>query len=192
VATLKGHTDYVLSVAFHQNGRFLATGSHDHTANLWRFEPDGSNANRVATLEGHKDIIDSVAFHPTELLLATGSIDGTVKLWSFDPNGSNTTCMATLAEDEKIVISSVAFHPNGRFLAAGSYNQTAQLWNCSLLRDRKQRETLNESDKHPGGGSISIRKHKRSNRKRSKRLMKKNSRKKRGTISKYRWFRNER
>jgi WD40 repeat protein len=33
--TLKGHSDYVGSVAFSPEGRRLATGSNDHTVKLW-------------------------------------------------------------------------------------------------------------------------------------------------------------
>jgi len=33
--TLKGHTDYVLSVCFSPDGKFLASGSGDDTVKLW-------------------------------------------------------------------------------------------------------------------------------------------------------------
>jgi WD40 repeat protein len=42
LATLKGHGDTVLSVAFSPDGKTLATGSGDHTVKLWRaaMEPE--------------------------------------------------------------------------------------------------------------------------------------------------------
>jgi WD40 repeat protein len=36
VATLKGHSNRVSSVAFHPTVPLLATGSGDHTVKLWR------------------------------------------------------------------------------------------------------------------------------------------------------------
>ena len=81
VATLAGHSGLVYSVAFHPTAPLLATGSHDKTAKLWRFSPDGSTATCVATLAGHGSDVKSVAFHPTAPLLATGSGDYTAKLW---------------------------------------------------------------------------------------------------------------
>ena len=36
VSTLKGHRDYVLSLAFHPTAPLLATGSWDKTVRLWR------------------------------------------------------------------------------------------------------------------------------------------------------------
>ncbi len=84
VATLEGHSDAVLSVAFHPTAPLLATGSYDKTAKLWSFSPDGSRATCVATLEGHRRTVQSVAFHPTAPLLATGSEDKTAKLWNIE------------------------------------------------------------------------------------------------------------
>ena len=87
MATLEGHSDAVISVAFHPTALLLATGSYDKTAKLWRFLDDGSAATCVATLsgrEGHSDSVSSVAFHPTAPLLATGSWDKTAKIWELN------------------------------------------------------------------------------------------------------------
>ncbi len=51
VATLKGHTDGVYSVAFSPDGKYLASGSDDKKVKLWSFE----SQREVATLQGHKD-----------------------------------------------------------------------------------------------------------------------------------------
>ena len=80
VATL-GHSDWVLSVAFDPTGRFVATGSQDNTAKVWRMSPDGAAATCVATLAGHSDWVRSVAFDPTGRFVATGSGDNTAKVW---------------------------------------------------------------------------------------------------------------
>ena len=81
VATLKGNSDWVTSMAFHPTLPLLATGSADNTVRLWLLSSDNSSATCVATLEGHSESITSAAFHPTAPLLATGSVDNTVKLW---------------------------------------------------------------------------------------------------------------
>jgi WD40 repeat protein len=146
VATMEGrhgHTRAVTSVAFHSKLPLLATGSHDRTAKLWSFDPDGSAddnmlATCVAILEGehgHKYGVLSVAFHPMLPLLATSSMDNTAKLWSFDPHGlargnMSETCITTLEGEQghKRGVSVVAFHPSLPLLATGSWDQTAKLW----------------------------------------------------------------
>jgi WD40 repeat protein len=81
-----GHRSGVYSVAFHPTEPLLATALGDHTAKLWRFNPDGSKEDNMSTtclaiLSGHSNHVLSVAFHPTEPLLATSSADNTAKLW---------------------------------------------------------------------------------------------------------------
>jgi hypothetical protein len=113
VVTLAGHSNSVYSVAFDQTGRFVATGSNDKTAKVWRMSPDGAAATCVATLAGHSGTVRSVAFDPTGRFVATGSDDNTAKVWRMSPDGAAATCVATLAGHSDCV-SSVAFDPTGR------------------------------------------------------------------------------
>lgn len=45
--TLRGHTDRVWSLSFSRVGKWLASGSQDHTTKIWKFETfiDKSRAN---------------------------------------------------------------------------------------------------------------------------------------------------
>ena len=81
VATLKGHSSYIWSVAFHHTAPLLAICSSDGTTKLWLLSSDNLSATCVATLEGHSGIVFSLAFHPTAPLLATGSSDKTARIW---------------------------------------------------------------------------------------------------------------
>ena len=130
VATLRGHTYSVESVAFHPNGRFLATGSEDLTAKLWRLSSDNSSATCVATLQDYRGSVLSVAFHPTAPLMATAGGDNIVKLWRLSSDNSSATCVAIL-QGHSGYVRSVAFHPTAPLLATGSKDHTAKLWRLS-------------------------------------------------------------
>ena len=82
-ATLKGHTDFVTSVAFSPHGRTLATGSWDDTIRLW----NPRTAEHLKTLTGHENDVTSIAFHPTGEQLASGSWDTKIRVWDLTETG---------------------------------------------------------------------------------------------------------
>jgi WD40 repeat protein len=80
VATLKGHTEGLFSVAFSPDGKLVATGSFDKTIKLW----DAATGKEIKTFAGptgHQNLVLSVAFSPDGQMLASGSTDNTAKIW---------------------------------------------------------------------------------------------------------------
>ena len=82
-----GHKDYVCSVAFSPNGKYLASGSWDTTVKLWSVE----SQKKVTTLQGHSESVHSVAFSPDGKYLASSSEDSTVKLWGLESHKEAAT-----------------------------------------------------------------------------------------------------
>ena len=87
LATLTGHTDAVLSVAFSTDGPpRIVSGSYDRTIKVW----DGTTYGLLTTLctgstlcTGHTDWVNSVAFStggPPRIV--SGSADKTIKVWA--------------------------------------------------------------------------------------------------------------
>ena len=119
--TLTGHALNVWSVKFSADGRWLASGSFDHTAKLWRAD----TGDLVRTLEGHTEAIVELAFSPDSQTLATCGDDSTVRLWRV----SDGALLNTLAGGSEHVYA-VTFSPDGRFIASGSRERGAlvTLW----------------------------------------------------------------
>ncbi|BCR98241.1 uncharacterized protein AKAW2_31560S [Aspergillus luchuensis] len=120
--TLEGHSNWVYSVAFSNNGQLLASGSRDKTIKLW----DAATGALEHTLEGHSDPVYSVAFSNNGQLLASGSYDKTIKLW----DAATGTLKHTL-EGHSNWVYSVAFSNNGQLLASGSHDKTIKLWDAA-------------------------------------------------------------
>ena len=112
-ATLKGHTDFVTSVAFSPHGRTLATGSWDDTIRLW----NPRTAEQIKILMGHEHDVTSIAFHPTGEQLASGSWDTRIGVWDLTPNAADPQ----FVDGNGGFVTSVTYLPiSGKRLAWGS------------------------------------------------------------------------
>ena len=125
VATLRGHEEYVWSVTFSPDGKFLASGSSDKTVKVWEV----GSWWEVATLRGHENWVYSVSFSPDGKFLASGSDDATVKVWEV----GSWREVATLRGHWGSVWS-VTFSPDGKFLASGS-DKTVKVWEVGSWRE---------------------------------------------------------
>lgn len=76
--TLKGHKNYITSVAFSSTLKQIASGSADNNVMLWNFKPQ----LRAFRYIGHKGIVTAVEFSPEGDMLASASKDKTVRLWT--------------------------------------------------------------------------------------------------------------
>ena len=77
--TMKGHTGPVLSVAYSPDGKYIASGSADHTVRLWEVE----TGTCIAVLEGHTNIAGAIAFGSDgkNTIIVSGSRDHEVRMW---------------------------------------------------------------------------------------------------------------
>jgi WD40 repeat protein/serine/threonine protein kinase len=70
-ATLKGHSDRVVSLAFSPDGQTLASGSDDQTVKLWNV----AEGKEIATIRGHNKGVLAVAYSRDGSKLATAGGD---------------------------------------------------------------------------------------------------------------------
>ena len=126
ITFLRGHGDYVYSVAFSPDGQTLASGSKDGIIILWDVAADQPITQ---PLIGHTDGVWSVAFSPDGQTLASGSKDETIILWEV---ATGRPIGQPLIGHEATVYS-VVFSPDGQTLASGSGSKdsTIILWDVA-------------------------------------------------------------
>ena len=116
IATLP-HDDWVWTVGFSHDGRYLATDDGiGTTVKVW----DIRQKRMTTILEGHTSDINYVRFSPTDQMLASASWDGEITLWFV----SNWEPFGTLHTDGTIAID---FSSDGKTLASGG-SESVTLW----------------------------------------------------------------
>ena len=114
-ATLRGHTDFVTSIAFSPNGQKLVSSSWDNSIKLW----DSQTTENLATgLHAHD--VTSVVFSPDGRRIASGGADEVIRLW----NSEGKQLASTYTTQYLGAFTSVVFihHPDARYYRVAGAN----------------------------------------------------------------------
>lgn len=129
ILALKGHTGFLIDIAFSPDGSLIATASSDGRAKIWATR----TGRELLTLEGHSGWVYGVDFSPSGRLVATAGEDGTARLW----DATSGRELLTLSGHTGI-IRDVDFSPDGRRLATSSGDGTVRVWDVGPQGGREQ------------------------------------------------------
>jgi WD40 repeat protein len=128
VTALISNPDFVHSVAFSDDARWVATASQDNTARVW----DVRNGRLVAVLRGHSGWVVDLVFSPDGRRLVTCSNDGTTKVWDLATAREVATMLGHVSPFSKPRIA-----PDGQALAVFSTSSAKiRLWLAPAPEDR--------------------------------------------------------
>ena len=97
VATFKGHLGLVASLQFSSDGRWLVSGSWDHTIRIWDIE-----RRRMASMRDEERPVWAVAFSPDGLNVVAGEEDGILRRWRLRPTTAPPLATKDGAGSEKV------------------------------------------------------------------------------------------
>jgi|GEM_PF-319197 len=124
IATMKGHSEAVYAVAFTPDGKYVVSGSGDHTLKVWD-SATGKEIKSYGGPAGHQNLVMSVSISPDGSLIASGGTDNTAKLWDFP----SSTPLRVLAKSEGASVLAVS--PDGAKLAGGDKDGHVKIWNSA-------------------------------------------------------------
>lgn len=134
-----GHTDVILRLAWHPQGKQLSTSSVDNSAKIW----DVPTGELIVTLKCHSFGVNRAIWSPDAKLLATCSFDRTLRIWSTE----DWNCLRIIDKPHNDDIPSVAWSPDSRLLASGTADGMIFVWDSSnwelLLRINTQSQSIN-------------------------------------------------
>jgi WD40 repeat protein len=119
-ATLEGHTDVVMSVAWSPDGKFIATGSQDKTARLWQW-PEGKESK---LFKDHSDGVTRVCFSPDGKALYTASMDHNLRRYDAE---KGTLVRAFTGHNEGV--TAMAYSPQNNVLISAGSETELRRWN---------------------------------------------------------------
>ena len=157
---LREHTAAVTAVAFDPRGRWIASGSRDHTAKLWDLHAPAPTI--AITLYGHVGDVTALAISPDGHWLLTASEDRTVRRWDLEAEDPGATGVVLRGHDAPIV--RLAFDPAGRWAASGDRSGALVVWaiDSEHPTDSAQRREAHEGPItdlvfDPAGGAMLLR-----------------------------------
>jgi len=128
---LKGHDGLIHSVAFSNDGKFLATASVDGTVKIWDFPAGKERQVLKGSTPGSP--INCVAFNKDGTIVATGSLDEAIRFWN--PKDGKT--VKEFKNAHKGGVQSVVFSPDGSLLASGGGDNAVKLWDVKEAKELK-------------------------------------------------------
>lgn len=130
-ATLDGHSEAVLIVAFSPDGKVLATGGGDKEIRLW----DILTSTPTDTLTGHKHWVQVLAWSPDGSYLVSGSREGALLVWSHGAEYTNFKSKPMRGHTD--YVTQVSWEPQhinaacNRFVSA-SKDSSLKVWHTEL------------------------------------------------------------
>ena len=119
VHTFDRHTDWVRSIAFSPDAKFLASGGDDSMVYLWSVVEH----SLIQSFSCRTGYIYSIAFSPDGHALASAGDRNLVELWSTESGKLLQTLQA-----HTDCVNSIAFMPTGQILASASGDKSLKLW----------------------------------------------------------------
>nr|POE47040.1 nuclear distribution protein pac1 [Quercus suber] len=157
--TLRGHGDWVRSLAPAFDGRCLVSTSSDQTARIWDLTQASDAVALKQTFSDHDHVVECCAFAPpvayshlaslaglkkpppttsSAEYIATGGRDKLIRIFSI-----NGLCIKTLRGHDNWV-RSLVFHPGGKYLLSCSDDKTIRCWD--LAQEGKCVRTIDAAD----------------------------------------------
>ena len=123
---LNGHTGWVQSVAFSNDGNHIVSGSGDKSVRVW----DALSGVELNVLNGHTDWVQSVAFSGDGTHIVSGSSDASVPVWD-----ALSGVELNVLNGHTGWVQSVAFSNDGTHIVSGSSDKSMRVWDLANYND---------------------------------------------------------
>lgn len=128
--TLKDHSDTVYSLAFHPDGKLLASASADRAVKVW----DAATGTRLYTLSDPTEWVYTLAWSPDKKHLAAGGVDKSIRVWAADKDGGKLV-HSVFAHEQ--AVWRLAYAPDGKSLFSVGEDRVVKRWDAGKMAETK-------------------------------------------------------
>ncbi len=140
IRSLRGHADWVSSVAFSTSGSNILSCSVDKTVKLWEVASD-----EAAKGVGHSGPLSAVALSPDGKLAASGSEDRTIRIWNTE-NGAELLVLGRENNGHRGKIIALAFDHTAKKLVSTGEDNKLLIWSVETGKLLKE---INDVERIP-------------------------------------------
>ena len=128
-----GHSNWVMSVIFSPDGKYVLTGSLDKTARLW----DAQTGTELRQFI-HPEIIQTATFSPDGKYMLTGGLDKAARLWDIQTGIEIRKFIHPDYLGSTVIMASVSFSPDGNHIFTGCLDNTIREWDIQTGQELHQ------------------------------------------------------
>jgi hypothetical protein len=151
--TLKDHSDAVYGLAFHPDGKLLASAGADRAVKVW----DAATGTRLYTLGDATDWVYCVAWSADKKHLAAAGVDKSVRVWEANADGGKLGSTAFAHEKP---VWRLAFADAGKTLYTVGEDRIVKKWDALKLTETKvfdaQPDALLDFAVRPDGKQLAL------------------------------------
>ncbi|QGJ70898.1 Serine/threonine protein kinase [Planctomycetales bacterium 10988] len=129
----EGHTQAILAVSYHPNGKQALSASEGGTIRIWNLE----ESRQVRVIKAHDAAVASALYSPDGKWIASAGDDEKIKVWD-----AATGELITTIDEHRGGINALAFSPDSKLLLSGDSNSKARIWRW------QDRQMLQEFSQH--------------------------------------------